>query len=129
MSPVPAQVKACTSTLVLLTKGAFCTPRSVIRSMTIKSRPSSDEVICEMRKLHDEGVGVYCAISEKEKVFYKLLPTDDNKDVICKYVDFNVYKENFEKDIDKFITSKQRTRLLLKCPHMDDLVANYNYEL
>ena len=42
---------------ILLSKGTFCTSRSVIRSITTRKKPTSAEVIDQIKKLSDGGVG------------------------------------------------------------------------
>ena len=123
------QTSEAIPTLILLSKGAFCTPRSIIRSVTTKSKPTTGQVIEGMKQLHEENVGI-ASLDEKEKVFYKLLPTEDSKELVGKYVAFDEYEENFKKAIDiKLITAAQLARLLKNCPHKDALVADYNYKL
>ena len=67
----PAQVDQNTTSFsqtipanILLSNGAFCTSRSVIRSITTKKKPTSAEVLDEMKKLSDIGIGK-SIISEK----------------------------------------------------------------
>ncbi len=115
--------------IILKANGAFCTPRSVVRSLTTKKRPSSAEIIEKMKELNKGGVGNLIAITEKEKVFYKLLPSDDNKQKIECYLDFEVYKECFERYVDtKVITPKQHNRILNKSPDKGTLMEEYQYK-
>ena len=76
----PVQVDQNTTSLsrtipanILLSQGAFCTSRSVTRSITTKKKPTSVEVLDEMKKLSDNGVGKF-VITDKDKVYYKPLP-------------------------------------------------------
>ena len=86
---------------ILSTTGAFCTPRSVIRSVTLRKKPTSKEVIDQMNTLEEDGVGKLLVITERENVFYKPLPTEDNMEKISLV---NL----------KFITKTQHNRLLKK---------------
>ena len=56
----------------------FCTSRSVIGSITTTKKPTSAEVLDEMKKLSDNGVGKF-VISEKDKVYYKPIPDEINR--------------------------------------------------
>ena len=44
---------------VLMCKGPFCTPRSVIKNMTIKTRPNSEELADCMKALSENKVGEF----------------------------------------------------------------------
>ena len=44
-------------TIILLTRGAFVTPRSVIKNMTTKKRPHAEEIIKQMKSLEEKEVG------------------------------------------------------------------------
>lgn len=87
--------------------GAFCTPRSVQRSITSTNKPIAAELVVQMKKLEETGVGKFWE-SEREKVFYKLIPKDDNRELIQEYVDFDKYIASFEENSDtKSITQAQ----------------------
>lgn len=84
----PVQVDQNTTSLsrtipanILLSRGAFCTSRSVTRSITTKKKPTSVEVLDEMKKLSDNGVGKF-VITDKDKVYYKPLPDEINRERI-----------------------------------------------
>ena len=56
------QDEAQTPTLsaqILMTKCAFCTPCSVVRGVTTRSKPTILEVMNEMKRLDEEGVGKF----------------------------------------------------------------------
>lgn len=110
------------------TKGAFCTPRSVIRSITTKVKPTATEVIAEMKNLHEKKLGIFKSKSDKERVFYKLLPETSNEDLITPYINFDHYKKIFEDGIDsRSITPSQCTRLLADSPDKEILTDKYGY--
>lgn len=58
-------------------KGAFCTPRSVIKNMTVKVRPKLDEIATCMKKLSEENVGKFKQLNSKERAYYKPLPEEE----------------------------------------------------
>ena len=112
-------------TYILLSKGAFCTPRSIMRSITTKKKPSTAELIDIMKTLADSGIGKFEAFSEKEKVYFKPLPTEE---ALREHVDSQAYQANFEKPVDaKYITAAQYNRILDKSPNKDILISKYNY--
>ena len=111
---------------ILMTKGAFCTPRSVVRGLTMMSKPTTSQVVDEMKNLAEEGIGKFQALSEKEKVFYKPIPLDANRELLVAHVNFEEYKDNFMKAIEtKFITAAQYNRLLLNSPDKEILTSQY----
>ena len=75
----PAQSSSIIQAHVLLTKGPFCTPRSVVRGLSTKAKPMTMQVQEEMKKLAEGGIGTFKSISEKEKVFFKPLDPTGNK--------------------------------------------------
>ena len=125
-----AQQQQTISSHILLSKGAFCTPCTVIRSVTTRSKPTTAQVVQQMKILNEGGVGKFEALSEKEKVFFKLLPTDDNKELLTTHcTNFEEYKNNFEAAIDtKYMMTAQHNRLLLKSPDKDVLMNEYGYK-
>ena len=60
-----------------MSKGPFCTSRNVLKQIPPKSRPTISVVIQAMKDLQECKIGTF---TEKEKVFYKPLPKDENKD-------------------------------------------------
>ena len=89
---------------ILLSNGAFCTPRSVIRSITSRKKPTTQEVVTEMAILEEEGIGKFEG-SSKEKVFFKPLPVEG---VNLVHVKFQEYKDCFLLPIDnKYINTAQ----------------------
>ena len=61
---------------ILTTKDAFCTPRGVVRGLTMRLKTTTLHVMEEMKRLDEEGVGKFQALSDKEKAFYKPIPID-----------------------------------------------------
>ena len=110
---------------ILLSKGAFCTPRSIIRTITTRKKPSTAEVTDAMKSLADSGIGEFKALSEKEKVFFKPLPSEKAH---VGHVDAQLYQERFEVPIDeKYITNAQYNRLLNNSPNKDVLESQFQY--
>lgn len=112
---------------ILLSKGAFCTPRSVVRNMTTRIKPATAEVVEEMKKLAEDGIGKFVQLTEKEKAFYKPLPTDTNRQIIEPHALFEDYKKNFSTVDRKYITEGQHSRLLKKSWDKDILEKEYGY--
>jgi hypothetical protein len=111
---------------ILLSKGALCTPRSVIRSITAKKKPSTIQVVDEM-KLTEGGVGSL-KLYRRKKVFFKLVPTEANKEILTAHVDVKEYETNFEIPIEgKYITAAQHNRILEKRSEKDTLISKYGY--
>ena len=113
---------------ILMSKGPFCTPRSVIKNMTTKARPKLDEVAELMKKLANDGIGTFKNISQKERVFFKLLPEEENKDSVCGTIGdrWADYVSNFKTIDTKYITLTQFNRLLGASPYSADQMAEYS---
>ena len=81
-----------------------------------------------MKKLSDNGVGKF-VITDKDKVYYKPLPDEINRERIVAHVDFSQYKDNFKADVDgKYFTQKQFNRLLSNTADKDILMSEYGYQ-
>lgn len=107
---------------VLMCKGPFCTPRSVIKNMTIKSRPKLDEIADCMKSLSGEKIGEFKQLTHKERAYYKPLPEEDNKAAIVSIVgtaNWDEYVCNFKSCDLKYITPTQHNRLLQNSPHLE----------
>jgi len=72
--------------IILLTPGAFCTPRSVIKYMTSRTRPKAEEVQEEMKKLEEVGLGEFHRFSSKESAFYKVIPEEDSRELTASVI-------------------------------------------
>ena len=59
-----------------MSKGPFCTSTNVLKQIPPKSRPTISVVIQAMKVLQECKIGTF----KEEKVFYKPLPKDENKD-------------------------------------------------
>lgn len=81
-----------------------------------------------MKRLQEERLGVFKGDNEKEKVFFKKLPTENNKELIAKHVSFKDFETNFKMDIEH-MTATQMKRLLKLSPDKDCLVEEYGYEV
>jgi hypothetical protein len=109
---------------ILLTRGAFVTPRSVIKNMTTKKRPLAEEIIKEMRVLEEKDVGYVRNITRTQTVFYKPTPVDDNKDRVNRILGsdyWDVYVKNFEEIDTVHITQSQHNRLLFAADNEEEL--------
>ena len=87
------------ATTILLTKGAFVTPRSVVKNMTTKQRPQAETVVEEMKKLEQKEIGTLKTITRTQTVFYKLLPFDENKDKVTEIIgdeNWDAYTQRFK---------------------------------
>ena len=92
----------------------------------MRAKPTTMQVQEEMKKLAEGGIGTFKSISEKEKVFFKPLPRETNKDQIVPLVNFEEYSAKFMEAIDaKYITAAQFQRLLLNSPDKDILISEY----
>ena len=114
---------------ILLTKGGFCTPRSVIRNVTTRNKPTTAQVVEEMKRLETDGLGKFKQLSEKERVYYKPLPTEENREQLATHASFEDYKANFPVLDEKYITQAQYNRLFNKSPDKDLLTREYGYKL
>lgn len=110
--------------IILLTPGAFCTPRSVIKNMTTQARPKAEEVQEEMKKLEEKGLGEFVSFSRKESDFYKVIPDDENQGTVMLIVGDkrNKYKQQFLLVDTKYVTATQYDRLLNLASEKDRLL-------
>ena len=74
--------KPALSHTILLTKGPFVTPRTVIKNMTTKQKPSAQEILKEIKKLEEEGLGAVKSVTITQVVYYKPLLIDENKEAV-----------------------------------------------
>ena len=103
------------ATTILLTKGAFVTPRNVIKNMTTKKRPHAEDIITEMKALEEKEVGYVKNLTRAQVVLYKPLPVDENKDVIVSIIGtdcWDSYAQKFKEVDTMHITESQHNRLL-----------------
>ena len=83
----------------------------VTRSLTSRQKPRAQVIVEEMKKLSDEGLGHY-KTSGNNKVYYKPLPIDDDKELIEKYgISMKDYKDVFCNKNMKDVTPSQFNRL------------------
>ena len=115
-------------THILLSKGPFCTPRSVIKNMTTKIRPKLDEIAEHMKKLDDRNIGTFITLTHKERAYFKPLPEDANKEAICSVIGerWEEYCSNFKTIDIKYITVTQFNRLFASSPHSAEEMAQYD---
>lgn len=115
------------ATAVLIsTNGAFCTPRIVTRSFTTRCKPSSEAIVNSMKQLAEKGIGHY-SVEANSKVYYKPLPTENNKQLIEKYVPVQNYSDVFTNKNVKDINASQFNRLLANSPDERILRDQYEY--
>lgn len=105
----------------MLTKGAFVTPRSVIKNMTTKQRPQAEKIIEEMKSLEEMDVGTVKTITRTQTIYYKPLPSDSNKDGIIGEENWHIYVQHFKEDDTMYITASQHNRLLHFADNIDEL--------
>lgn len=110
--------------IILLTPGAFCTPRSVIKNMTSQARPKAEEVQEEMKKLEEKGLGEFVSFSRKESAFYKVIPDDESQETVTSIVGdkWDKYKRQFLLVDTKYVTATQHDRLLNLASEKDRLL-------
>ena len=109
---------------IMLTKGAFVTPRSVIKNMTTRQRPQAEKIIEEMKSLEKKGIGNVKNVARAQTVFYKPLPSDDNKDCVSEIVgeqNWDIYVQRFKEVDTMYITASQHNRLLVSADNEEEL--------
>ena len=119
-----AQSKPSLAATIMLTKGAFVTPRSVIKNMTTKKRPHAEEVVGEMKSLEQKEVGYIKYLTRAQTVFYKPLPSDENKDKVVEVIGsdlWDTYIQCFKEADIMYITVSQHNRMLLSAENKEDL--------
>ena len=70
--------------------------------MTTKYRPPAEEVLQEMKKLEEEGLGTIKSVTKTQIVYYKPIPNDDNKADVLSVIEaeqWDSYIEHF-KELD-----------------------------
>ena len=98
----------------MLTKGAFVTPRNVIKNMTTKKRPHAEDIIKQMKAL-EEKVGYIKNLTKVQTAFYKPLPVEEKKEKIVEVIgsdNWGIYEEIFKKVDTMHITLSQHNWLL-----------------
>lgn len=113
---------------ILIMKGPYCTPRNVLKNMTTKSRPKLEDIAEKMKSLADGGIGMFKNISQRERVYYKPLPKEENRQAICAVIGeekWNEYVSNFSVLDTKYITLSQHNRLLDNSPFTLQEYATY----
>lgn len=112
------------SNIILLTKGPFVSPRMMIKNMTTRYRPPAEEILQEMKKLEEEGLGTVKSITKTQTVHYKPIPNDDNKEDVLTTIateEWDAYIAHF-KDVDLiYMTASQHNRFLLESDDEDVL--------
>ena len=100
---------------ILLTKGAFVTPRSVIKNMTTKQRPQAEKVVEEMNGLEQQHIGKLKSLTRTQTASYKLIPSEENKCKVTELIgdeNWDTYMQRFKEIDQTYITASQHNRLL-----------------
>ena len=108
----------------MMCKGPFCTPRSVIKNMTIKKRPKLDEIAECMKKLSEDKIGEFVQLNLKERAYYKPLPIDENKEHVTPLIGsgkWDDYVLNFKTCDMQYITSTQHNRIFRASPYTSEM--------
>ena len=116
--------KPALSHTILLTKGPFVTQRTVIKNMTTKQRPSAQEILEEIKKLEEEGLGAVKSVTKTQVVYYKPLPIDENKEAVLLLIGkekWDTYVAQFKEQDTTYMTASQYNRFLLQSDHQDTL--------
>ena len=98
------------------------------RSFTSRQKPTADKVIEEMKSLEDSGLGHFISATANAKVYYKPLPTEENKTLIQQHASISDYMEVFTNQSMKDITVSQFNRLLALSPDETVLRDQYGYK-
>ena len=109
--------KPALSHIILLTKGPFVTPRTVIKNMTTKPRPSAQEILQEMKKLEEEGLGTVMSITKTQVVYYKPVPKDENKEDVQLQIgkeQWDAYIAQVKEQDTTYMTASQYNCFLLE---------------
>ena len=96
--------------------------------MTTRYRPPAEEILQEilqeMKKLEEEGLGTVKSITKTQIVHYKPIPNDDNKEDVLTMIateEWDAYIAHF-KDVDLiYMTASQHNRFLLESDDEDVL--------
>ena len=116
---------------ILMCKGPFCTPRSVVKNMTIRKRPKVEEIVECMKNLSEDNVGKFEKISQKERAYYKPLPEEEIKEVLSPLIGSGKWDEyvlNFKTFDTQYVTSTQHNRLLRASPYTEDEKEAYGIQ-
>ena len=72
-------------------------------------------------------MGSFVSEGTADKAFFKVLPKEEHKEIINKFVSFEEYELDFKKDIGSQPSLSQQKRLLAKSPNKDSLIKEYGY--
>ena len=89
----------------------------------MRYRPPAEEILQELKKLEEEGLGTVKFITKTQTVYYKPIPSDYNEDVLMVIAteEWDAYIAHF-KDVDvTYMIASQHNRFLLKSDDEDVL--------
>lgn len=92
--------------------------------MTTKKRPQAEKVVDEMKSLEKLDIGIVKAVSKTQTVYYKPLPTDENKACVIQVIgeeNWSNYVQKFKEADTMYITASQHNRLILLSDDLDEL--------
>ena len=92
--------------------------------MTTKYRPPAEEVLQEMKKLEEEGLGTVKSVTKMQTAYYKPIPNDDNKADLLSVVEaeqWDSYIEHFKELDTTYMTASQHNRFMLESDDQDTL--------
>lgn len=109
---------------LLMRPGPLTTPRAVYKSIRYSMRTKAkDNLPGILKKLSDEGLGIYLQVNNSESVYFKPEPTDDNEEKVKKHLKKNTWQEygnSFRgKESSNLISPSQFERLLAKSPNQE----------
>ena len=95
--------------------------------MTTKQRPPAETVVKEMKSLEEKEIGNVKAVTRAQTVFYKPLPSEENKIKVTEIVgesNWDTYVQRFKEVDEMYITASQHNRLLSSAENQD-LLESY----
>ena len=101
------------------------TPHTVIKNMT-RQRPTSEEVLKEMKALHvqEMGLGMVKSPTKTQIVYYKPIPYDSNRDALLPAIEsdqWDTYVQRFQEFDTTYMTATQHNHFLLEADCQESL--------
>lgn len=87
-------------------------------------RPPAEEILQEMKKLEEEGLGTVKSITKTQTVHYKPIPSDDNKEDVLTMIaigEWDAHIAHFEDVNLIYMTASQHNHFLLESDNDDVL--------
>ena len=85
--------------------------------MTTKQRPSAQEILQEMKKLEEEGLGTVKSVTKTQVVYYKPVPKDENKEDVQLQIgkeQWDAYMAQVKEQDTTYMTASQYNCFLLE---------------